>query len=289
VTDRQPPHHRNLTCYTDYRCRLPECVERYRQWRQENRRKRREGQAVLVDAEPVRRHLEALRAQGITPHRVGLITGIDDYTLHAFFPSHTGRRCRKHRTSPEIAQKILAVTPETAAAATTDGTGTRRRIQALAAAGWPQRTIAGQLGLHETYVKDLLRRTQQGRFVYASTADQVARAYEELKKKKPTRCGIDPAVAKRVRTRAAAKRWPTTRYWDTRMDVIDDPDFEPLYGVTRREQIAQDANWLMRAGLTKEAAAQRLGVHKSYIDHAFNAFPQYDVRRPADTEQELAA
>jgi hypothetical protein len=66
------------------------------------------------------------------------------------------------------------------------------------------------------------------------------------------------------------------------MDDIDDPHFQPMYGLKRREIVAQDANWVMRTtGLTKAAAAERLGVDKSYIDHAFRDHPQYAVEAAA--------
>ncbi|MGW0920163.1 hypothetical protein ACWD3J_14235 [Streptomyces sp. NPDC002755] len=277
---REAPHHRNLTCYTDYKCRLPECVERRRLWQQDRRRKQREGQAALVDAEPVRQHLLALQTDGISTYRAALIAGVDDWTVRAFMPSRDGRRIRKNRTTPEVARKILAITAEAATSGYTDGTGTRRRIQALAANGWPLSRLATHLGLNPTYVGDLLRTPEQR--VYATTAAKVARGYNQIKKQKPARHGIAAHIAKRTRLVAKAKRWPTPKYWDQFPDAIDDPHFQPLYGVTNRELIAIDASELIRwGGLDRAAAAERLGVDKSYLDHALTKHPQ--------TEQELAA
>jgi plasmid maintenance system antidote protein VapI len=271
----EPPHHNNLTCYTDYGCRLPECVERKNEWQRERRRQQREGQPALIDAEPVRQHILALQAAGISTHRIATVAGINDWAVRRFVPSTSGRRARKHRTTPEIARKILAVTPETAAPGYVNSTGTRRRIQALAAAGWPLNSMADSLGIHPHYVSDLLYRADHP--VYRTTAEKVARGYDELKSKKPARRrSIDPRAIKRIRDKAAANRWPDPAYWADRMDVIDDPEFEPMYGVTRREIVAHDANEVMRlCGLDRHAAAERLGVTKSYIDHAFREYPQY--------------
>lgn len=278
----EAPHHNNLTCYTDYGCRRPECVERRREWQRELRRKKREGQTARIDAQPVRAHLYRLQAAGISTYRVALIAGVDDWTVRAFMPSSTGHRARKHTTSPEIAAKILAVTPQQATSGYVDGTGTRRRIQALAANGWPLRRLAEHLDLYDTYISDLIVGRQQDRPVRAATAEKVARAYDRLKDARPTRHGIDARVAKRIRGFAATKRWPNSKYWADRMDAIDDPDFEPLYGVTRRELIAQDANWIMRTtGLDKTAAAERLGVSRSYIEHAFRDHPEYALETAA--------
>jgi hypothetical protein len=273
---REAPHHRNLTCYTDYRCRRPECVERRNQWQRDLRRKQREGRPALIDAKPVREHIQTLQAAGISVYRIALMAGVNDWTVRAFLPSSSGRRARKHSTTPEIARKILAVTAEAASSGYMDGTGTRRRIQALVAAGWPLRSMAEHLGLHPTYVGDLLRRGD--RPVFTATAEKIARAYDQLKKQRPARRGVDPRAIKRARERAAENRWPTPKYWDEHRDDIDDPHFQPLYGVTRREIVAQDANELMRfSGLDRATAAQRLGVSKAYIDHAFRDHPQYAI------------
>jgi hypothetical protein len=275
---REAPHHRNLTCYTDYRCRRPECVERRNQWQRELRRKQREGQPARVDAQPVRDHLCRLQAAGISTYRVALIAGVDDWTVRAFMPSTTGRRARKHTTSAEIAAKILAVTPEQGTSCYVDGTGTRRRIQALVANGWPMRRLPEHLDLHGTYINDLISGRQKGRPVFAATAEKIARAYEQLKDQKPARHGVEAHVIKRTRGLAAAKRWPTPQYWDQYPDAIGDPHFESMYGLTRREIIAQDANLIMRtAGLDRAAAAARLGVDKSYVDHAFRDHPEYAI------------
>lgn len=278
----EPPHHDKLTCYTDYGCRRPECVERRRAWQRELRRKKREGQPARIDAQPVRAHLYRLQAAGISTYRVALIAGVDDWTVRAFMPSSTGHRARKHTTTPEIAAKILAVTPENATSGYTDSTGTRRRIQALAANGWPLRRLAEHLGLHGTYLNDLVGGRQQDRPVFAATAEKVAVAYEQLKTKKPTRHGIEARVAKRIRGLAEAKRWPTTKYWDQHPDDIDDPHFIPEYRKLRAEIIAEEAHWLMTAGgLDRDQAAARLGIARFTIDRALREHPQDELEQAA--------
>jgi hypothetical protein len=271
----EAPHHNNLTCYTDYGCRRSECAERRNAWQRDLRRKQREGRPALVDAKPVREHIQTLQAAGISVYRIALIAGVNDWTVRAFLPSSSGRRARKHSTTPEIARKILAVTAEAATSGYMDGTGTRRRIQALAAMGWPLRRMAEHLNLHPTYVGELIQRTQQDHPVFAATAEEVARAYERLKKQKPARHGIDPRSITRVRNRAAAKRWPTPKYWDQYPDAIDDPHFTPEYKITRAEILAEEAHWLIAVGgLDRNAAAERLAVTRSYIDRALVSHPQ---------------
>ncbi|MFE9127020.1 hypothetical protein ACFYOF_16645 [Streptomyces sp. NPDC007148] len=275
---REAPHHRNLTCYTDYNCRRPECVDRRRVWQRELRRKHQEGEPPLIDAGPVRRHILSLQAQGITTHRIALMAGMEDWTVRAFLPRGHGSRPKKHRTSPEVARKILALTAEQAVSGRMNGTGTLRRIQALAAKGWPLRRLAEHLGLYPSYLGDLVRRTQHNHSVLAATAEKVAKGYERLRNKDPQKHGVSKAACSRARRQAAERRWAPPRYWDKFPGAIDDPHFESSYGVTRREIVAQDAHWLMtKNGLTRGDAADRLGVSKSYIDHAFAEFPEYAV------------
>jgi hypothetical protein len=271
---REAPHHNALTCYTDYKCRLPECVRRYNDRNAARLRAHKEGAwRQLVDAEPVRQHLIRLEAAGISPGWVAITTGLSIQTVRDFLVSHPSRqRGRKQRTSPEIAAKILAVTADNHVRGRVPGIGTARRIQGLVAAGWPLKHIATAAKLSPPNMSDLLRRE----IIFASTANAVADAYTQLSAKKPERHGVDKVQAKRARNWATRQKWATVAYWADRMDVIDDEHFEPMYGVSRREIVAQDAHWIMRTtGLDKNATAARLGVDKSYIDHAFRDHPQY--------------
>jgi hypothetical protein len=276
TTDRQAPHHRTLTCYTDYRCRLPECVERYNTRNLERLRAHRDGTwNALVDAAPVRQHILNLGDAGVGPGSIAVTTGLPIQSVLEFIrPRAKKGRGRKQRTTPDTAAKILAVTVDNSVARRIDSTGTVRRLQALVAIGWPLRTIALHAGLGPHNMSDFARRSQ----VFASTAAKVTTAYEQLRSLKPERHGVDKGQAKRARNMAASRRWPPPRYWDERMDVINDPEFEPMYGVTRREIVANDANELMRfSGLDRAAAADRLGISKAYIDHAFRDHPEYAV------------
>lgn len=274
VIRRKAPHHNTLTCYTEYGCRLPECVERKRLWQVEVRRKQREGAwQPFVDAKPVRAHLLNLREHGISTNRVAAATGLDKATLRAFVPpTGTGkRRPIRHQTRPDVAAKILSVTVETLRAHDIDGTGTRRRIQALAAAGWPFRRLDTHLGLSAQYIGDLVRRTENDLLVRADTADRVAEGYETLRGQRPSRHGIKPHIIRHVRTQAAERRWPTQSYWDQFPDAIDDPHFTPEYKVTQAEILATEAQWLIQAtSLSRAEVAERLGKDKSYIDRVLN-------------------
>ncbi|MEU2073601.1 hypothetical protein [Streptomyces sp. NPDC013489] len=271
---REPPNHETLTCYTDYACRLPACRDRYNTWNRDR------GQAIsagtwqpLVDAEPIRQHLIALDEAGITFHRVSVLTGLPYKSVRAFVHHDYGHAApRRRRATPEVAAKILAI------GFTDSGyvspIGSERRFQALVAMGWPTLHTARRAGLHPSNRNTIFRAPS----MRAATAQRIAVTYDEMRTQNPARHGVSAVSIKRAKAQAAERRWPDIAYWADRMDVIDDPDFEPLYGVTNRELVAQDANWVMRtSGLDRANAAARLGVSKSYIDHAFRDHPEYAV------------
>lgn len=276
TTVREAPHHNALTCYTDYKCRLPECVRRYNERNTARLRAHKDGTwNRFVDAEPVRQHLLALLAEDVSPYTVAITVGASKQTVHGILhPNRAKNRGRQQRINPELAAKILAVTPENCRRGRVSSAGTIRRMQALVAAGWPLKEIAARSGISHCNVSRQLR----NEIVLASTAKAVADTYSKLARLKPERHGVTKTQAKRARNWAARQGWARVSYWAERMDVIDDPDFEPMHGVTRRLVIAQDANWIMRtSGLDRGATAERLGVSRDYIDHAFRDYPDLAV------------
>lgn len=270
---RTAPHHDTLTCYADYKCRRPECVDRYNAWGRDRKRAITAGTwQPLLDAEPVRQHLLALHAAGITIHRVAAITGIQYRAVRIFTQHDYGNTApRRRRVTREVAAKILAVNVAEHTPGNVDCTGSRRRIQALMAIGWPLIYIAERAGIHPSNRSTIVSRPT----IRATTAQKITGAYDEMRNQKPARHGVRPTSIKRARQQAADNRWPPPAYWDE-TGAIDDPHFEPMYRLTRREIVAQDAHWLMTTnGLNKAAAAERLGVDKSYVEHAFRDHPQY--------------
>lgn len=274
---REAPHHNNLTCYTDYRCRRPECIERYNSWQNNRLHAVAAGTwRPFIDASPVREHLLKLYTAGLTPYRVSVLTGIDWHTVRLYTQADPKQgRGMIRQTTPEVEAKILAVQPEPTLPGRVDPIGTHRRIQALVAIGWPLRELGPHLGLKPDYVRRVLKRGDQ---VYGTTAQATVDAYDRLRSSRPHRHGVSDIGIGRARRHAKQHRWAPPKYWDLYPGAIDDPHFEPMYGLTRREIVAEDANWVMRTvGLSKADTAERLGVDKSYVDHAFRDHPEYAV------------
>jgi hypothetical protein len=268
---REAPHHRNLTCYTDYSCRRPECVQRYIDWDRDRIAKQAAGTwDNLIDATPVREHILTLQAAGVLPNRIAKASGIPLQSIRDL--AGVPWRGRRYRTSPETAAKILSVTAGNTAPLYVDPTGTHRRIQALLAAGWPLISIDRRLGFKRERMRKILAETM----ILGSTEQLIVTTYEQLAARKPERNGVPKQYARQARQRAAANRWPNPKYWADRMDAIDDPHFTPEYGRTRGEILACDARELFTYGVTVERAAARLGVSRNHLQQELLRHPEPD-------------
>lgn len=265
-----PPHHNTTTCYTAYRCRLPECVDRYNTKNQERLQARRSGTYNrYVDAEPVRRHIVRLQHAGMSLSAIGVAAGLSTQSIIEFVqPGRSKGRGRRYRTTPEKAATILAITPADRTVGRIDATGTHRRLQALVAVGWPIRYVARHAGLFDSSSFSILQR----KWVYFSTAKAVEAAYEELRDLKPARHGVSKQHAAAAKNRAARLRWQPPKYWDDPDHPIDDPDFEPQ---TAGQAIAYEARWLMQVGgLDVAQAAKRLRRSCSYVTTCLTDYPE---------------
>ena len=267
MTSREAPHHETLTCYTNYGCRRPECVERKQRWADERKAAIRTGTwQPYVDAAPVRRHIVTLLTSGLTQDRIAALAGVPHQSIADFTGGIRGRGIR-HRTSASIAARILAIDPEAATPVRIGATGTHRRVQALVAVGWPLTHLSAGSGLHTTRADQILRQNT----VRIETAERIQDGYDVLRQLKPERHGVPKHKARLARERAAAAKWPPPKYWDRFPGAIDDPHFTPEYGMTKADLLAEEAGFLVTvAGLTRAQAAIRLGKDKSYVDRVLS-------------------
>lgn len=273
---REAPNHDTTTCFTKYKCRRPACVERYNANERERKRLKKQGDYQrFADAAPVRAHVLQLIAGGATPYGISRQSGASDTTVRGLLPRQSpGRHAPlRHRMLAENAAKLLALAPEDVIPRYTPALGTVRRIQALVANGWPMISLGEHVGLYPKYVGELVGKAGRGETrVWGTTALAVARAYDTLRGRKPTRHGVDKAAAAYARDFARDRDWPPSRYWDEFPGAIDDPHFTPEYGKTRLEILAEDGVWAMTGGsIDRELIAERLGVDRSYLDKALAA------------------
>lgn len=250
--------HGTTTAYCTAKCRCEVCRTSWNRHQKRYRLDRERGVARLVDATPLRDHVDALTAAGMSQWDITVAAGWK--SRNALADAY-----RRAKVTPRTLQRVLAVTapPVSRRNGYVDATGARRRLQALAVIGWPSREIADRLGRldHQTYLYIMSGRTQT---IRRRTADDVARLYDEL--------WDQAGPSARTRTLALRKGWVPPLAWDD--DDIDDPQATPSLGEARPgargrspEEFVEDWHdtWDYHLG-DIDVAAARLGMKRSTVD-----------------------
>lgn len=229
------PTHGTRACYVAG-CRRPECRAANRAYNNHRNRMAAYGRPTtnLVDATPVREHVQALTAAGMGTRAIAEAAGVSRNTLRALLNGR-GHRPPTRRLHPDTAEAILAVRPVPAAHALVDAAGTRRRVQALIVLGWSQAKLATRLGMKPTNFGDLLTSQQ----VTAATARAVAALYDQLWHVAPPEdTHRDRIAASRARRYAADRGWLPPMAWDD--ELLDLPDAELEAELERRARAMED-------------------------------------------------
>lgn len=264
------PDHGTLSRYHRHGCRCETCRKAARDHRRITSRLTAYGQwQPLVDAEPVRQHLRNLADFGIGSHRAARLAGVSTGAVQRLLWPPSGTAPSK-RIRPATAAALLAVRPilaNLAPGATVHPAGTRRRLQALSACGFPAVRLAAHLRLSSSHLSMLMRPGYTGR-VAAATARAVAALYDQWWNADPHACGVSKHGATYARTVAAKQGWPPPAAWDD--DTIDDPAATPDLGDAGRRQhaLAEDAAFIAETtGVTDpDLIAERLGISRNYYD-----------------------
>lgn len=126
------------------------------------------------------------------------------------------------------AESVLAIQPEppkNRGGTLVDATGTTRRVQGLAAIGFPIQWVGEQCGFSSRTFYRI--GWGQRKLVYFSTAHKIRCLYEKLELEDPVAHGISSSRAKMSRTYAERNGYILPIYWD--WDTIDDPQSFPDY------------------------------------------------------------
>lgn len=207
-------------------CRCPVCCEAARDYDNSRRRAIAYGRwQPYVDAEPVRQHVKALGEFGIGWMRLARISGVPRGSVSKLLYGDRPRGLApSKRVRPETALKLLAVEPaldNLGNRVAIDGTGTRRRLQALVAKGWPQSELARSIGMDRAN----FARTIISGLVTAGTHRATVALYDQLWRADPEQHGIHRRWINKSRTLAATRGWAPIGAWDD--DLIDDPTAFP--------------------------------------------------------------
>lgn len=261
----KPVDHGTPQCYRRG-CNRPECTTAAtadaRKWKY----LRDNGRSGFVPAEKVIARIWRLRAAGMTDGEIQDAARLS--------PSHIYQIIRNN--TPVLhttAARIFAVpVPENSGEPSRNGAyvprlGTRRRLQALVADGWPANELDQRLGTGQGYTGYLMRGEGNDN-VRLSTADAVRILYSQLAEETPEDHGIAPHLAKMARTRGTRKGWAGTAYWDA--DDFDNPDFTPATSDDlKRDELAavrrHEVEHLDLLGFSPDNIAERLDMALSTV------------------------
>ena len=201
-----------------------------------------------VPAEPIRQHVQALRAAGVGSRRVEELSGVSRSVIQALMNGRSIYGKQPSKTiSAENAQRLLAVEANPAAGCPVDTTGTTRRLQALVAIGYTQADIAARVGITPANATEMFR---GNRSVLLSTAIKVQGIYEEL--------SMRPGPSGAARQRAKKLGWVPPLAWDD--DTIDNPQAKPDLGEKRTLRWDERYLELRELGLTDVEILHRWGI-----------------------------
>lgn len=273
TTAAQLPAHGTMYRRKSFNCGCGKCLQVDREYTSNRTRLIAYGRwQPYIDAEPARQHVRMLMTYGIGWQRVARISGVANGTLSTLlYGNYKTHRPPSKRVRTETADKILSVRPtfdNIAPGQYVDATGTRRRLQALVAIGWPQRRIAQELGSEFALVWAQIRQDA----VQAATARAVKDLYERLWNVDPLTRGVLSRWADTARQIAAKHGWVPPAAWDD--DVIDSPGATPDMGETtaRYVELAENALWLMEQGYSRQQIGERLREHPDYIAAAIKRY-----------------
>lgn len=218
----------------------------------ENQRRRQKlygkWESSRVPAEPIRQHVQALRAAGMGSRRIEQLSGVPRSVIQSLLNGRSIYGKQPSKTiSADNAQRLLAVEVKPAAGCPVDNTGTTRRLQALVAIGYTQADLAARIGVTAANATELFR---GNRSVLLSTAVKVQRIYEEL--------SMRPGPSAPARQRAKKLRWAPPLAWDD--DTIDNPHAKPDLGERRAVKFDERFLELRDLGYSDLEILQRLNV-----------------------------
>jgi hypothetical protein len=190
------------------------------------------GNPTRVPIGPARAHLRVLHFQyGMSTVRLAelctlsagsiseLIRGTRGSVKNQLYPMR-----EMYRENFESVMAIKPEIPDDKGGARVNAIGSARRVQGLAAIGFPVKWIGEQIGFTGPTFNLLPLGKRQ--FVYFSTAYKIRNLYEKLEMvTDPTQHGVRQQSARLAATYAARKGFVKPIYWD--FDQIDDPDGFP--------------------------------------------------------------
>ncbi len=169
----------------------------------------------LVPADVAREHVQQLRSVGFSLQRIAALSGVGYGTIaRVAYVDPSRRQPPSERLRHDTEQRLLNLRAEAGTfqpGARVEATGSRRRLQALMAAGWTLATLARHVGRSPAN----LRRTMHAKMVNDASARRIATLYDELHDVAPPgRNAGERAKASRAKAAARESGWLPPWAWD---------------------------------------------------------------------------
>ena len=227
---------------TNTTCKRPKCTRQANRQGLCHQHYEREPMRGYVDAQPTRERIQLLLDRGMGWRGIEDATGLSV----GWLKKHAGRvqaRTQHRVFSIPVPRRVVA-------GGEVDAWPTRRRIQALAAIGWPQYVISEKCGWQPKYANYLLGRD----VVLSSTAARVDAVYRSL-------C-MTPGPSEAAVRIAKRHGWIPPLGWDD----IDDPNERPVLHTDEKVSFADKFLELREFGLGMEAIAERMGISVTSVE-----------------------
>jgi lambda repressor-like predicted transcriptional regulator len=205
-------NHGTLTTYKTHACRCVNCATVANTYQKRLRLDHARGRKRVVSADRAHAHVSWLRSQGMTWAAIADAMGYSSSTV-------VHRITRRDRIRVSTLGRLLAVQPRiTSDRSLVSSAGARRRLRALACAGWSLADVSRRTGIASTVLSDVRRGRYPETRAYMDAL--IRDVYAEL--------AYMQGGSSRARLQAERAGWAPAAAWDD----IDDPQSRPM-GVRR--------------------------------------------------------
>lgn len=277
----KPCHHPRANhqhgTYVTYKrdiCRCIPCTRAAARYEKQSSHKRATGRSSYVAPTRAREHLEQLLAT-LTLGQIEARSGVHRTALRVLsgdYPSRPASRRITRTTETRILAVPAGQLDQRDRDCLVDPTGTRRRLQALMAIGWPGSHLVRRLGWSSRTLWMLIHASPA--VIRSRTREQVTALYEEL-------WDTSPAPSRQVtmvRRLAQRRGWAVPMAWDD--DTLDDPNADPApLGLSAPLTARIEDLVHIDPTVTMAAATDRLHARRNTIERALYRAGRTDLIR----------
>lgn len=200
----------------DAECRRPNCTNRVDRVGLCEKHYRASKDRGYIDSAAIRQHITALNDTGMSLRAIAYEAAMTEYGIRLILENT--------RVQKNTADRIFAI-PVGGGNGLVAALGARRRVQSLAAIGWPQCEVAARIGERPKHLSQFLQNNQ----IRADKVRRIKAVFDELCTK--------PGPSEQSRRYAQRAGWPPPLAWDD--DTIDDPKAKPQHDARRHVVFAE--------------------------------------------------